>query len=165
MEQASYQYSVPWDLETKNDQPQRSTVVRKVIKSKANNQKKRLGKIGVVAFLYALLLVFLCVKSATIGYQINQLEEDVKVLETANNRLDYEIAQATSLDKVQEVAQGQLHMYKPDGSSTLPVASIVSEPIDNKTLTVASVNLNKEEKSESSLSKLYNSLVQLADNR
>jgi cell division protein FtsL len=79
-------------------------------------------KTGIFLFGYALLLVFLCTKSAALGYQIVALQKDIHNLETDNKRVEYQIASQTSLQRVEAKAVKDLGMYKPDASSMFMVA-------------------------------------------
>src|ERR1035437_3966504 len=95
---------------------------------KVNYNRKLYIKSACIVFGYALLLVFLCMKSATLGYQIEKLDLDVQNIETANQRLDYQIAEKSSLASVEQVATVQLGMYKPDSKSTLAM-EVKTEPV------------------------------------
>ncbi len=137
-----------------------SGIVRKKV-YKVNNQRKFFIKAGFILFSTALLLVFLCIKSATLGYQIEQLETDIQNLETANYRLDYQIAEKSSLARVEQIATTQLGMYKPDSTTAIAmeaktepvqVASAPAAPADNENI------------SQKLLHKMYSSLSRLAQN-
>ena len=58
-------------------------------------------KLSVIVFAYALLLVYLCIKSATLGYEIVGLENEINKLNTENNRMEYAIAQNSSLNIIE----------------------------------------------------------------
>ncbi|WP_054694535.1 hypothetical protein [Syntrophomonas palmitatica] len=76
-----------------------------------NPHKALLVRVSVFLFAYGLLIVFLCIKSATLGYQIVQLQNDIAKTEAANHKLEYSIAQQTSLKRVEMIASTQLGMY------------------------------------------------------
>jgi cell division protein FtsL len=82
-------------------------------KNSVKQKRKILFAGGSVLLGYAVFLVFLCIQSATLSYQINSLEKDVSQLQTSQNRMNYQIAQAQSLDRVQKIAEQQLGMSVP----------------------------------------------------
>lgn len=155
MVQAGYDYSRHWEEPPTKLQPQVKRVKKtyKVV----NLKRKFLVKFGILAFVYALILVYLCIKSATLGYQIVALEKELEQYEAANARLQYAIQETCSLDRVEQIAMNQLGMYKPD--KHLLVA--YSEPIvtikDNDNSSVISESEDKP------LYKLYTSLLLLAE--
>lgn len=164
MIQAGYTYAPTWNEEAVIE-PRTERIVKKVVKKKANKRKKLLGKLGIGLFLYALLVVFLCIKSASLGYQIVELEKDISVLHTANDRIEYKIAQMTALPRIEAVAQNELHMYKPDNSIKVAVSnSSYSSTQDSSKVAIVDENLTPKENEGGSLEKLYLSLMQLADN-
>lgn len=161
MLQAESSYARDWRAADFDDITTGSRVVRKTV-YKVNNKRKLLIKLGLVLFGYALLLVYLCIKSATLGYQIETLQADIQNIQTANNRLDYQIAEKSSLARVEQVAIADLGMYKPDDKASIPVevtedqtgsVQVASAPAaadENKTL------------SQKILNTMYNSLSHLA---
>jgi len=147
------------------DSPQAVTSERKVRSTKTtykvNYKRKFYIKSAVMIFGYALILVFLCIKSATLGYQIENLKQDIQNIETANYRMDYEIAEKSSLDRVESVAVAELGMYKPDSKSSIEM-EVKAEPVK-----VASTKASAAENdsiSQKLLNKMYNSLSRLAQN-
>lgn len=155
MVQAGYDYSRHWEEPPTKLQPQ----VKRVKKTykKVNCKRKILVKFGIFAFIYALILVYLCIKGATLGYQIVALEKELYNYEAANARLQYAIQETCSLEKVEQIAVNELGMYKPD--KHLLVA--YSEPI----VTIQENNNNNviSETEEKPLYKLYTSLLLLAE--
>jgi cell division protein FtsB len=117
MIQAGYTYEPAWNEEIVIE-PRKQRIVKKVVKKKANKRKKLLGKLGIGLFLYGIFLVGLCIQSASLGYQIIQLEKDISGLQTENDRIEYRIAQLTALPRIETVAQTELNMYKPDNSKS-----------------------------------------------
>jgi|GEM_PF-5021896 len=102
-------------LDTGYQNSPQKTVRKKVKRShvlKRDNLKVFALKLGIVSFAFALLLVFLCTRTATLGYQIVHLEEEISQLEEANKRLEYEIAEKSSLSWVEQVASNELGMKK-----------------------------------------------------
>ncbi len=128
---------------------------------KVNHKRKLYIKSAVTIFVYALILVALCIKSATLGYEIEKLEQEVQSITTSNQRLEYQIAQESSLAHIQQVASVQLGMYKPDNQTAMAVKA-VEEPVsvasnDNSSNNDLSV-------SQRLLDNLYASLSRLASN-
>lgn len=135
-------------------------IVTKTV-NKVNHKRKLLIKTAVSVFGFALLLVFLCIKSATLGYQIEKLELDIQGLETANNRLEFQIAEKSSLERVAQVAVADLGMYKPDTKTSIALG-IKAEPIQVATAAVTTTDDNNI--SQKLLNKMYSSLSRLAQN-
>ena len=109
-------------------------------------------------FAYALVLVYLCIKGSTLGYQIVELEKDIQQLETANHRLEYSIAEKCSLGYV-EIAAQELGMEKAEQGITVAVLPEI-EPViidENNSGSSSQVGQNP-------LNKLYNNLLMLAQN-
>jgi len=114
MVQAGHSYARKWEEEAYipampavNYQPQIRGTLRK-----ANIGRSLLVKTILFLFAYALLLVYLCIKSSTLGYQIVGLENDIASLETANHSLECSIAQQTSLKRVEMIATRDLGMHR-----------------------------------------------------
>ena len=146
-----------------SDLPQpitRGRIVRKTV-HKVNNKRKLYIKIAFLFFSFALLLVFLCNMSSTLGYQIEQLNVDIQSLQTANNRLDFQIAEKSSLDRVERVAVTDLGMYKPD-SKTAIALEVKAQPVQVASLAVTPPD--DKNISQKILNKMYNSLSRLAQN-
>jgi len=135
-------------------------IVRKTV-HKVNNKRKLFIKTAFAVFSMALLLVFLCIKSATLGYQIEQLELDVQNLETANHRLDYQIAEKSSLARVERVAVTDLGMYKPDSKTSIAM-DVKAEPV--QVASAATTPTDDKNISQKLLNKMYSSLSRLAQN-
>jgi len=112
-------------------------------------------------FSFALLLVFLCNMSSTLGYQIEQLNLDIQSLQTANNRLDFQIAERSSLDRVERVAVTDLGMYKPDTKTSIAL-EVKAEPVQVASLAVTTPD--DKNISQRILNKMYSSLSRLAQN-
>lgn len=116
--------------------PEQKTRVAKVKRTytRVNQKRAFVIKSGIFLFGYALLLVYLCIKSATLGYQIVEVQKQIDNLETDNKRIEYQIANQTSLQRIEELAVKDLGMYKPDSSAMLQVAV---QPEPEKTTAVA----------------------------
>lgn len=136
-----------------------STVRKKVYK--VNNQRKFFIKAIFLMFSMSLLLVFMCIKGATLGYQIEQLQSDIQNLETSNNRLDYQIAEKSSLARIEQIATTQLGMYKPDSSTAIALAA-KAEPVQVASAPAAPAD--DKNISQKLLNKMYSSLSRLAQN-
>lgn len=166
MVQAGYNYAPQWEEEAAGVSPRPGRMLKKVTKRKINTRKKFLGKIGLALFLYGLFLVFLCIKSATLGYQIVQLEQDISKLQTSNQRIEYQMAQMTSLQRIEEVAHSELNMYEPDSNINRAFLKTDNLSSRNNPNTVSkSEEMASADANRSSLEKLYASLMQLADNK
>jgi len=133
-------------------------VVKKTV-TKVNHKRKIYVKIALALFSYALVLVFLCIKSATLGYQIDGLQKDIRNLDTANHRLEYTIAEKSSLDRVEKRAVANLGMYKPDESRSITM-EVKTEPI--KLASAAGSVMNDKTVSQKILDKVFSSLSHLA---
>ncbi len=165
MVQVGYNYAPRWEEEPAVVSSRPERIVKKVTRKKVNSSKKLLGKLGIALFLYGLFLVFLCIKSATLGYQIVELEKDISALQTANYRVEYQIAQMTSLQRVEEVALNELNMFKPDSNINVAVLNTHSSSSQDSLNTASnSEEMSSADINGSSLEKLYASLMQLADN-
>ncbi len=164
MIQAGYKYEPAWNEEIVIE-PRKQRIVKKVVKKKANKRKKLLGKLGIGLFLYGIFLVGLCIQSASLGYQIIQLEKEISGLQTENDRIEYRIAQLTALPRIEAVAQTELNMYKPDNSIKMAVSGLSnSSSQDSSQVATVDESLIPEDNAGGSLEKLYLSLMQLADN-
>jgi cell division protein FtsL len=128
---------------------------------KVNNKRKFYIKSALIMFGYALILVFLCMKSAALGYQIENLQIDIQNIETANYRLDYQIAEKSSLARVEQVAVAQLGMYKPESKTSLAMA-VKSEPV--KVAAAAASSTQEKSLSQKIFNTMYSSLSRLAQN-
>jgi len=151
-----------WRVPNLPETPPVGTIARKTVcVYKTNNKRKIYIKSAFMVFGYSLLLVFLCIKSATLGYQIENLEQDIQGLETANHRLEFQIAEKSSLDRVERIAVTQLGMTKPDAKSSLAM-EVKSEPI--QVASVSPVTTDDQNISEKLLNKMFSSLSRLAQN-
>lgn len=171
MVQAGYDYSRHWEEPVINKQPQ----VRRVKKTYkvVNLKRKILVKCGIFAFVYALILVYLCIKSATLGYQIVALEKELEQYEAANARLQYAIQEACALDKVERIAMEQLGMYKPERHLVIAYSAshVATEENSNNNSSDISNNddnndnntLISESQKDKPLYKLYTNLMLLAE--
>lgn len=123
---------------------------------KTNKKKNVITRLSIIVFAYALLLVYLCIKSATLGYEIVSLENEINRINNENHRLEYAIAQNTSLEIIENKAMTQLGMISPGMDLSYAVA-VASEQI-NPVLKVENDNTIAENKP---LEKLYASIMLL----
>jgi cell division protein FtsL len=160
MLQAESNYARDWKAYDLPDPITRGRIVRKTV-HKVNHQRNFLIKTGFLVFSFALLLVFLCNVSSTLGYQIEQLNLDIQNLQTANDRLDFQIAQKSSLDNVERVAVTNLGMYKPDDKTSIAM-EVKPEPVQVASAAVTAPD--DKSLSQKILDKMYSSLSRLAQN-
>ena len=88
------------------------------------------------------------------------MNKEINALETANHRLEFQIAQRSSLSRVEQLASSKLGMQKAEMTNSLAM-EIKPEPVqvaDN------SVNSTSKSVSQKPLLKIYNSLSRLAQN-
>lgn len=139
--------------------------VRRVYK-KSNPGKKAVIKVGVAAFAYAIILVYVCMTVSTMGYKMVHLERDIEQLQAANHMLEFKIAERVSLDRVEMVATRQLGMCKLDSSKAIAVTVDRPEPVQvaDQKLTDDKAKANTTMGGRS-LQKLYSNLMLLAERR
>lgn len=155
MVQAEYQYTNSWEAPQPQQELPRVQRVRKTYRKVSKG--KLLAKLGVAAFVYGLVLVFLCLQASTLGYQIVQLEGEIRHLESTNQRLQYEIGKQVSLDYVEQYAIANLGMYRPEQNIKVAKAEVSGSAVEVSTPVTVSHNEDK------TLHKIYASLVQLAE--
>ncbi|MDD2619084.1 MAG: hypothetical protein PHC92_00215 [Syntrophomonadaceae bacterium] len=154
MVQGNYGYARVLDTEIAYEQDSRIKKVRRTVK-KVDGRKSLLLKSSMGIFLIALIIVYLCMKSSTLGYQIVSLENDISKLETAKQQMEYQIAQKSSLQRIENVALNELGMCKParESSFTVMLAS-TNEPVEL-------VHSEKTSSEGKSLERIYASLTRL----
>ncbi|MFA7149369.1 MAG: hypothetical protein WC109_11195 [Syntrophomonadaceae bacterium] len=139
--------------------------IKRVYK-KTNSRKTFLVKSGLALFAYALVVVYLCIKVSTMGYDIVRLEKDVDKLQAANHMLEFKIAEQISLDRVEMLATKQLGMCKPDVSRSIAVTAQKPETVNLASLTTAGdIDNSKTKIGEKTLQKLYSNLTLLAEKK
>ncbi len=156
MQQVAYKYSDSW--QEKVEIPVIEPRVRTVVKIKTNQHRKLLVKAGLFLFAYAVMLVFLCAKSASLGYEIENMNKEISKLTTANHRLEYQIASYSSLSRIEKIAVTELGMQRADLSHSIAVK------VEPKPVQVASRQPENANLSEKPLYKIYTSLSHLAQN-
>ena len=157
MIQAGLDYSNNWDAESLYRPVPQVKKIRRTYR-KSNPQGKIFVKAVVALFAYALILVYLCIKGATLGYQIVELEKDIQQLETANHRLEYSIAGKCSLGYV-EIAAQELGMEKANQGITVAVLPEIEPVVIDDSNTGSSSQIG-----QNPLNKIYNNLLMLAHN-
>lgn len=155
MIQAGLDYSRDWQTPVYNESVPNIKRIRRTYK-RTNIRSKLLVKVGLFAFVYAVVLVFLCIKGASLGYQIVSLEKEIGDMETANKRMEYKIAQVNSLDRIEALATTQLGMIKPQQAIAIAAIKTVPE-VEEGNQTIPT--LQAEHKP---LDKIYSNLVKLA---
>ncbi len=156
MVQAGHKYEDSWEASTSRQVKPRQRKVRTTYRRVSIG--KFLFKVGTAAFVYGLILVFLCLKASTLDYQIVQLETDIHQIEISNQRLQYEIEKMAALDYVEQYALTQLGMDK--AHEHIKIASSGIPPAVDP-LRPASPELSVSEVEEPTLYKIYATLVQL----
>jgi len=155
MVQVGYDYSL--DL---NEQPVYQPRKAEKISSKFNPRKKLLIKTGIALFAYALLMVFLSMQSAVLGYKVVELNNEINSLETTNKWMEYEIAEKTSLKRIEQVAMDELGMHKTNDYIVIAGTGPQSETVSLKTNTSdkeeAAVDIKE---GDEPLKKIYASLL------
>lgn len=165
MVQASQARKVEFEYSYSQIKEQPVQRIKRVYK-KTNSRKTVLVKTGLALFVYALLVVYLCIKVSTMGYEIVRLEKDIDKLQATNHTLEFKIAEQISLDKVEMIATKQLGMCKPDVSRSITVAAQKPETVNLASSTTASNTDNSNTKiGEKTLQKLYSNLMLLAEKK
>ncbi|MBO8159315.1 cell division protein FtsL [Thermosyntropha sp.] len=125
-------------------------------------KKKLLFKVIVLFFAYALVLVYLCVKGATLDYQIVQLEKEIHQIETENLRLEYLTENSCSLENVEKIAVAELGMRKPEAKIDLAVLEPEIKPSVPEKFEVNETDTGKITEKEKPFYRLYSNLSLLA---
>lgn len=158
MQQAASRYATAWK-EPIDSRTELS--VRQVTKTtkKTNLHRKFLVKTCLAFFVYGVLLVFLCARSASLGYEIEGLNKDIQKLETDNNRMEYQISQMSSLSRVERLASSKLGMQKVDYNNAIAM-EVQAQPLK----VAEKKDKNANAVSQKPLYKIYTSLSHLAQN-
>lgn len=161
MVQAGYSYARKWEEEA---YVLSSPVVNYQTEVKRTDNKVKIGRAFVVKtslflFAYALLLVYLCIKSSTLGYQIVKLEDNIASLDTANHSLEYSIAQQTSLDRIEVIATRDLGMHQ----SAVASAVCMNVP-DTMQVAAKPAPAQTAQAEKGTLNSIYDNLRHLANN-
>lgn len=160
MQQAASRYINDWAQEIPV-QPELSRQQVTRTTRNVNQHRKVMVKCVLGLFVYAVILVFLCSKSASLGYEIEGLNKEIGNLETKNHRMEYQIAQMSSLSRVEKIAVSQLGMQNAEMNNSLAM-EVQPEPV--KVASQPNTDTNSNSISHKPLYKIYNSLSQLAQN-
>ena len=120
-----YNYEIFWEQKTRPVQVTRSRKKTSAANPKAKYVRRLLFKTGILLFIYGIVLVYLAFQGSSLGYKIVALENEVEKLYSSNARLDYEVAQLSSLDSIEYRANQELGMKKPDMSVALTIPASV----------------------------------------
>lgn len=157
MLQAQYGYARVLDREPAYEQFNRVKKIRRTVK-KVDTRKSLAIKCSIAAFLIALSIVYLCIKSSTLGYQIVSLENEIGKMETAKQQMGYQIAEKSSLDRIETVATNELGMCKPEKDTSFTVMVEANKQPVKLAKQANSIGEGK------SLERIYASLTRLASN-
>lgn len=126
-------------------------------------KKKMLCKVIGVFFIYAVILVYLCVKSAVLGYQIVDLEKEIHNIENENLRIQYLTENSCSLEMVEKIAINELHMVKPEQEIDVAVLPAEVKVAPLKRMAAGEQTGEDKNGKEKPLYRLYSNLAFLAD--
>lgn len=158
MVQAAYDYTKNYAPDS-YQQPVKK-VIRKTSK-KSNPGKKIIISLCASLFIYALVAVYFCISSATLGYEIVHLENEVSRLETANQRIEYQIAQESSLGRIEQIAITELGMCLPEKHFSVAAAPTAVQ--NSASVETSEEKTNDIKVGNKSLEKIYASLMLLAE--
>ena len=90
-------------------------VPRPAKKKQRTSVKKANLMFNLVVFViaFSVIGVALYVHSALLGYEIVELKNEIAALENENNRIEYTIAELSSLERIQAEAETKLGMFRP----------------------------------------------------
>lgn len=90
-------------------------------KKSTSVRKANLLMFNLVVFViaFSVIGVALYVQSALLGYEIVELKEEITALENENNRIEYTIAELSSLERIQVEAETKLGMFRPQTENML----------------------------------------------
>ena len=98
----------------------------------------------VFIFVFSIIGVGLYVHSALLGYEIVALKKEITTLENENNRIEYTIAELSSLERIEMEAQERLGMFKPQPKNMVALAC--------ETRSVPAIQLNDQMNTEQTAS-------------
>lgn len=124
------------------------------------NKSKLLGNIALFIFAFSVVATFVYVQSSLLGYKLVSLKQDVNKLEISNKRLEYSIAQLSSLDRVENVAHTKLKMVKPEAGNMI---AVVGQP-HNQVALSGNQGVKDPSQKVSLLRTFYLHLSQMVDN-
>lgn len=161
MVQAGYDYARDWQADSYQQPLRQVKKVRRTCRKK-NPGKKLLFTTCLSLFVYALLAVYFCIKGATLGYEIVHLENEISRLETANYRIEYQIAQESSLGRIEQVAINELGMCMPENHISIAAVSNSASTPETISVDKQSIKSTEVQVGNKPLEKIYASLMLLA---
>ena len=90
----------------------------------------------IMCFVAGIMLEFYYAQAVYLGHKINLLQEEVTNLKLESFYLEEQIAQVTTLDRIESVAVNKLGMVKPDDKNVvaLPVTSFPAVYLSKKNI-------------------------------
>lgn len=161
MVQAGHSYARTWEEEIyrpTSGETNYQTRVRRTYK-RVNVAKSFILKTCLFVFAYALLMVYLCAKSSVLGYDIVDLQNKISAFDKSNHRMEYQIAQLTSLNRIERIATKDLGMHRSINSSVI----CMEAPKTNDAVIKASAVKPAQAKNRT-LKNIYKNLRLLANN-
>lgn len=135
------------------------TVSKPVVKRDSDRVGKVITKSILLIFAFCITLVLLQNQQALLGYKKVELQKQINQLEAKNKRLQYNVENLSSLDRVQKVAENDLGMYQPQSSN---MVAVLSEP--KSIPVVKTTGQPVAQKQASSLQRVYQAMVNLFGN-
>ncbi|MGE5422854.1 MAG: cell division protein FtsL [Ignavibacteriales bacterium] len=105
------------------------------------SKPKIFTRLALFILILCIGFTFLHIQKSLMGYKIVELKKDIATLETDNKKLELQVAELSSLDRVQKVAEKRIGMYRPDENcmiamageiQVVPVVNTVSKPTPEK---------------------------------
>lgn len=138
------------------------SVIKKKIKRRTNKKPSVLIKLGIIFFVYGLLLVYLCVRGALLNYAITDLQSEINELNNNNLRMQYRIQELTSLERIEMVAVQELNMTVADWEDTYTIAAAPVK-VDNEDIVNASYKESLVQVGSNPMQGIYNTFLYLAN--
>jgi len=107
-----------WDVpDYANAQPQQTNNRKPRQRQKTSPTARLVLGISLIAlvFLTGISFTWLQAYKAQLNYQLNKTKAEIQALQTANQRMEVEIARLKSLDRIENIATSQLGMIKNSG--------------------------------------------------
>ncbi|NLV15784.1 MAG: hypothetical protein GXY50_01055 [Syntrophomonadaceae bacterium] len=109
------------------------------IKKKKPDHSGLMANLLIFIFAFCIVGVSLYIHSALLGYEMVALQNEITSIENDNTRLEYAIAQAASLSRVEIEAQEKLGMIKPQTENMVamvgvPMVNVEAVIPDNTTI-------------------------------
>lgn len=81
-----------------------------------------IARLSFFILIFCVAFTYLNIQASLMGYKIVELKKDIANLDTDNKKLDLQIAELSSLDRVQQVAEKNMGMYRPDTNCMIAMA-------------------------------------------